>query len=147
MDRSGGYIGTMARPPHTSTGGLEAAPHHGSYRPTGEIASYRLDSPPPSLPQLEATVAAALETAISLVEEKEAWKVEKEKDGAVVKSRKNGEGRKVWLSIATVPVSADLLWSKLSDTDTVTTHLLLLFHPPQPSPQYPPTRCPPGTPP
>ena len=68
-------------------------------------------------------MAAALETAISLVEEKEAWKVEKEKDGAVVKSRKNGEGRKVWLCVATVPVSADLLWSKLSDTDTVTTHL------------------------
>ena len=99
-------------------------------------------------------MAAALETALTLVEEEAAWKVEKEKDGAVVKSRKNGEGRKVWLCIATVPVPADLLWSKLSDTDSVTTHLHLLLNSPPPPPQPSPpstfstsTRCPPGTPP
>ena len=72
-------------------------------------------------------VSAALETALALVEDKEGWKQEKEKDGAVIKSKKNAEGRKVketredrmtmdvqvWMCEASCNVSAAVLWGKI----------------------------------
>merc|ERR1711928_307290 len=47
------------------------------------------------------------------------WKVEKEKDGATIKSKKNAEGRKVWMCEVVTPVAASKLWEKLQDTDSI----------------------------
>merc|ERR1712071_583317 len=70
--------------------------------------------------QVVEVVSAALETALALVEDKEGWKQEKEKDGTVIKSKKNAEGRKVWLCEATCNVSAAVLWGKIQDTGSLT---------------------------
>ena len=66
------------------------------------------------------SVSAALDTAMELAAEEEGWEVSKEQEGAVVKTKKNKEGRRVWLCSATVNVSAGVLWEKLSDTDNLT---------------------------
>merc|ERR1712029_727998 len=52
--------------------------------------------------------------------EEDGWKVEKEQGEAVVKTKKNKEGRKVWLCTAKVKVSPQFLWDKIEDTDNVT---------------------------
>jgi len=70
--------------------------------------------------QVVSAVSAALEEAIIIAEEEDDWKVEKEKDGAVVKSKKNKEGRKVWLCVAEVPLPLKTLWEKLEDTAGIT---------------------------
>ena len=66
-------------------------------------------------------VSAALETAMELAAEEEGWKVEKEQGKAVVKSKKNKDGRKMWLCTATVDIAPKALWDKLLDTDNLTT--------------------------
>ena len=71
--------------------------------------------------QIEEMVSAALEYAIELSEEEEGWKVEKEEGDAVVKVKKNKEGRKVWLCTAVVDIAPKALWEKLLDTDKLTT--------------------------
>ena len=65
-------------------------------------------------------VTTALETALALAQEEAGWKVEKEQDGATVKSKKNGDGRKVWLCTAMVDLPVQKLWAKLQDTDNLT---------------------------
>jgi len=47
--------------------------------------------------QIVDKVKAALDTAVGILNDKDGWKVEKEKDGATIKSKKNAEGRKVWM--------------------------------------------------
>merc|ERR1712013_677242 len=47
--------------------------------------------------QIVDKVKAALDTAIGILNDKDGWKVEKEKGGATIKSKKNAEGRKVWM--------------------------------------------------
>ena len=44
----------------------------------------------------------------------------KEEKEAVVKTKKNKEGRKVWLCEATVNVGPAVLWAALADTDNLT---------------------------
>merc|ERR1712060_446137 len=62
---------------------------------------------------------AALDTAIGILNDKDGWKMEKEKDGATIKSKKNAEGRKVWMCEVVTPVPASKLWEKLQDTDSI----------------------------
>merc|ERR1712233_153051 len=69
--------------------------------------------------QIVDKVKAALDTAVGILNDKEGWKVEKEKDGATIKSKKNAEGRKVWLCEVVTKVSASKLWEKLQDTDSI----------------------------
>merc|ERR1712083_675747 len=71
--------------------------------------------------QIVEMVSAALEYAIELSEEEEGWKVEKEEGDAVVKVKKDKEGRKVWLCTAIVDIAPKALWEKLLDTDKLTT--------------------------
>ena len=71
--------------------------------------------------QIVEIVSAALETAMDLAAEEEGWKVEKEQGKAVVKSKKNKDGRKMWLCTATVDIAPKALWDKLLDTDNLTT--------------------------
>merc|ERR1712198_468178 len=65
--------------------------------------------------QIVDKVHAAFDTAVGILNDKDGWKVEKEKDGATIKSKKNAEGRKVWLLEVVTPVPA----SKLQDTDNI----------------------------
>merc|ERR1711971_1095282 len=69
--------------------------------------------------QIVDKVKAALDTAIGILNDKDGWKVEKEKDGATIKSKKNAEGRKVWMCEVVTPVPATKLWEKLQDTDSI----------------------------
>merc|ERR1712098_138139 len=69
--------------------------------------------------QIVDKVKAALDTAIGILNDKDGWKVEKEKDGATIKSKKNAEGRKVWMCEVVTPVAASKLWEKLQDTDSI----------------------------
>ena len=70
--------------------------------------------------QIVELVSAALESAMELANEEDGWKVEKEQGEATVKSKKNKEGRKVWLCTALVDISPKDLWAKLLDTDNLT---------------------------
>lgn len=63
--------------------------------------------------QIAEAVDAALKYAIELAEEEEGWKVEKEQGEATVKTKKNKDGRKVWLCTATVNVGPKLLFDKM----------------------------------
>ena len=63
--------------------------------------------------QIAEAVDAALNYAIELAEEEEGWKVEKEQGEATVKTKKNKDGRKVWLCTATVNVGPKLLFDKM----------------------------------
>ena len=63
--------------------------------------------------QITEAVDAALKCAIELAEEEDGWKVEKEQGEATVKTKKNKDGRKVWLCTATVNVSPKLLFDKM----------------------------------
>ena len=63
--------------------------------------------------QIVEAVSSALTSAMELSSDEEGWKVEKEQDGAVVKTKKNKDGRKVWLCTATVNVGSKVLWEKL----------------------------------
>merc|ERR1712112_479782 len=69
--------------------------------------------------QIVDKVKAALDTAVGILNDKDGWKVEKEKDGATIKSKKNAEGRKVWLCEVVTKVAASKLWEKLQDTDSI----------------------------
>jgi len=69
--------------------------------------------------QIVDKVKAALDTAVGILNDKDGWKVEKEKDGATIKSKKNAEGRKVWMCEVVTPVPASKLWEKLQDTDSI----------------------------
>ena len=71
--------------------------------------------------QIIELVSAALESAMELAADDEGWKVEKEQGEATVKSKKNNEGKKVWLCSAVVETSPKDLWAKLLDTDNLTT--------------------------
>ena len=70
--------------------------------------------------QIVELVSAALESAMELANEEDGWKVEKEQGEAVVKSKKNKDGRKVWLCTALVDISPKDMWEKLLDTDNLT---------------------------
>ena len=70
--------------------------------------------------QIVELVSAALESAMELANEEDGWKIEKEQGEAVVKSKKNKDGRKVWLCTALVDISPKDLWAKLLDTDNLT---------------------------
>ena len=70
--------------------------------------------------QIIDSVSSALKTAVALAEEEDGWTVAKEEEGAVVKTKKNKEGRKVWLCRATVNVDPAVLWAALIDTDSLT---------------------------
>ena len=63
--------------------------------------------------QIAEAVDAALKYAIELAEEEDGWKVEKEQGEATVKTKKNKDGRKVWLCTATVNVGSKLLFDKM----------------------------------
>ena len=63
--------------------------------------------------QIIEAVSNAVTEAMELAGEEEGWKVEKEQGEAVVKSKKNKEGRKVWLCTAKVNVSPQFLWEKI----------------------------------
>ena len=69
--------------------------------------------------EIVATVAAALETAVQLVEE-DGWNEEKVEGEAVVKSKINKEGRKIFLCTATVNVPPKVLEQKMMDIDNLT---------------------------
>jgi len=69
--------------------------------------------------QIVDMVSAALDYAMELAEEED-WNVEKEQDGATVKSKKNKEDRKVWLCTAIVDIKPKDLWDKMQDTDNIT---------------------------
>merc|ERR1711990_675974 len=69
--------------------------------------------------QIVDKVKAALDTAVGILNDKDGWKVEKEKDGATIKSKKNAQGRKVWMCEVVTPVPASKLWAKLQDTDSI----------------------------
>ena len=69
--------------------------------------------------EIVATVTDALETAIKLVEE-DGWNEEKEEGEAVVRSKINKEGRKIWLCQTTVNVAPKVLEKKLMDIDNLT---------------------------
>ena len=70
--------------------------------------------------QIVELVSAALESAMELANEEDGWKVVKEEGEATVKSKKNKDGRKVWLCTALVDISPKDLWAKLLDTDNLT---------------------------
>ena len=70
--------------------------------------------------QIIESVSSALQTAVALAEEEDGWSVAKEEEGAVVKTKKNKEGRKVWLCRAKVNVDPAVLWAALTDTDALT---------------------------
>ena len=70
--------------------------------------------------QIIETVSSALKTAVELAEEEDGWTVAKEEGDAVVLSKKNKEGRKVWLCRATVSVDPAVLWAALIDTENLT---------------------------
>lgn len=70
--------------------------------------------------QIIITVSSALTTALALAQEEDGWTVAKEEKEAVVKTKKNKEGRKVWLCEATVNVGPAVLWAALADTDNLT---------------------------
>ena len=63
--------------------------------------------------QIAEAVDAALKCAIELTEEEGGWKVEKEQGEATVKTKKNKDGRKVWLCSATVNVGPKVLFDKM----------------------------------
>ena len=63
--------------------------------------------------QIIEAVSNAVTEAMELAGEEEGWKVEKEQGEAVVKSKKNKEGRRVWLCTAKVNVSPQFLWEKI----------------------------------
>ena len=67
--------------------------------------------------QIKDAVTEALKYALELAAEEDGWKVEKEQGGAVIKTKKNKDGRKVWLCTATVNVSPSLLWEKMKVTN------------------------------
>jgi hypothetical protein len=69
--------------------------------------------------EIVATVTAALETAIKLVEEDD-WNEEKVEREGVVKSKINKDGRKIWLCTATVNVAPQVLEKKMMDIDNLT---------------------------
>ena len=69
--------------------------------------------------EIVATVTAALETAIQLVEDDD-WNDEIAEDGAVVKSKINKEGRKIFLCKAKVNVAPKVLEKKMMDIDNLT---------------------------
>ena len=81
--------------------------------------------------QIKDAVNEALKYALELAAEEDGWKVEKEQGGAVIKTKKNKDGRKVWLCTATVNVSPSLLWEKMKVIVTVylekQVHLYLLL--------------------
>merc|ERR1711879_204028 len=68
--------------------------------------------------QIAEAVDAALKYALELSEEDDGWKVEQGQ--AVVKTKKNKDGRKVWLCTATVNVGPKLLFDKMKDVDNLT---------------------------
>merc|ERR1712098_872981 len=70
--------------------------------------------------QIIDAVNEAVTYAMELAADAEGWKVEKEQGDAVIKTKKNKDGRKVWLCTATVNVSPSLLWEKMKDTDNLT---------------------------
>merc|ERR1712172_245308 len=70
--------------------------------------------------QITEAVDAALKYAIELAEEEDGWKIEKEQGEATVKTKKNKDGRKVWLCTATVNVNPKLLFDKMKDVDNLT---------------------------
>ena len=74
--------------------------------------------------QIAEAVDAALKYALELSEEDDGWKVEKEQGEAVVKTKKNKDGRKVWLCTATVNVGPKLLFDKMKVIETVVTRTL-----------------------
>ena len=74
--------------------------------------------------QIAEAVDAALKYALELSEEDDGWKVEKEQGEAVVKTKKNKDGRKVWLCTATVNVGPKLLFDKMKVIETVVTRIL-----------------------
>ena len=63
--------------------------------------------------QIAEAVDAALKYAIELAEEEDGWKAEKEQGEATVKTKKNKDGRKVWLCTATVNFNPKLLFDKM----------------------------------
>ena len=63
--------------------------------------------------QIIDAVNEAVTYAMELAADAEGWKVEKEQGDAVIKTKKNKDGRKVWLCTATVNVSPSLLWEKM----------------------------------
>ena len=63
--------------------------------------------------QIAEAVDAALKYAIELAEEEDGWKVEKEQGEATVKTKKNKDGRKVWLCTATGNVTPKLFFDKM----------------------------------
>ena len=50
---------------------------------------------------------------MELAAEENDWKVEKEAEDVIIKTKKNKDGRKVWLCTATVNVSPKVLWEKM----------------------------------
>merc|ERR1712172_346897 len=70
--------------------------------------------------QITEAVDAALKYAIELSEEEDGWKVEKEQGEATVKTKKNKDGRKVWLCTSTVNVNPKFLFDKMKDVDNLT---------------------------
>ena len=79
--------------------------------------------------QIAEAVDAALKYALELSEEEDGWKVEKEQGEAVVKTKKNKDGRKVWLCTATVNVGPKLLFDKMKVIETVVTRTLFSCFP------------------
>ena len=69
--------------------------------------------------QIVELVSAALESATEILEEEDGWKVEKEQGEATVKSKKK-DGKKIWLCTALVDIAPKALWSKMLDTDNLT---------------------------
>ena len=74
--------------------------------------------------QIAEAVDAALKYAIELAEEEDGWKVEKEQGEATVKTKKNRDGRKVWLCTATVNVGPKLLFDKMKVIFSGAVHFL-----------------------
>ena len=66
--------------------------------------------------QIAEAVDAALKYAIELAEEEDGWKVEKEQGEATVKTKKNKDGRKVWLCTATVNVNPTTAQARENDS-------------------------------
>merc|ERR1712130_544516 len=69
--------------------------------------------------QIIDAVNEAVAYAMELAAEEEGRKAEKEQGEAVIKTKKNKDGRKVWLCTATVNVSPSLLWEKMKDTQMI----------------------------
>ena len=55
------------------------------------------------------------------------WKVEKQQGEAVISSKKNKDGRRVWLCSATVNVPPKVLWGKIK-VDFFLIFLILTLH-------------------